>query len=223
MATYPQQGSAPSTHPVGVPRPLGAVLRELPGQYRRVLTKPSAATFSAELGKAEWRSVWVQLLGWGMISAIIGLLAWLVAPVTLTIVPGLSPEVIQAFVPHWPYDGQIVSVPMSFFIWMGLLYLMAQAFHAQGSFLKQCYVSALYLVPLGIVGSLLALIPYLGLLSLAVFIYGIVLQVYALMAAHRLSGGEATAVVLLPALVVVLLAIVFAVIFAGVLIGVLMT
>jgi hypothetical protein len=176
----------------------------------------------AELGKAEWRSVWVQLLGWGIIAAIIGLLAWLVAPVTLTIVPGLRPEVIQAFVPHWPYDGQIVSVPLGFFIWMGLLYLMAQAFRAQGTFLKQCYVSVLYLVPLGIVGSLLALIPSLGLLSLAVFIYGIVLQVYALMAAHCLRGGEATAVVLLPALVILLLAIVFAVIFASVLIGVLM-
>src|SRR5438128_1904380 len=124
MATYPHQGPAPYARYEGAPRPLGEVIRDLPRQYMQVLTRPSAATFAAELGKAEWRSVWFQLLSW---------------------------------------------------------------------------------------------------INFAIFIYGIVLQVFAIMAAHRLSGGKATAAVFLPGLVIALFITVFAFVFAGALIGALLS
>jgi hypothetical protein len=73
---------------------------------------------------------------------------------------------------------------------------------------------------LGVLSGILGLVPYFGLISFAVFIYGIVLQVFALMAVHRLSGGKATAVVFLPAAIITLLVIVLALVFASVLIGV---
>ena len=58
------------------------------------------------------------------------------------------------------------------------------------------------------------------LFGLALGIYQIVLQIFTIMATHRLSGGKATAVVLLPyaAFVVLYLILVFAGIFLGILI-----
>src|SRR5262245_56839037 len=41
------------------PLPLGEATRQLPNQYITVLTKPSAATFAEEQGKAGWDIVWV--------------------------------------------------------------------------------------------------------------------------------------------------------------------
>lgn len=66
MATYPNQSPGPYMGPgLQAPRPLSEEIKELPGHYIDVLTKPGVATFAAEMGKATWRMVWVQLLGWG--------------------------------------------------------------------------------------------------------------------------------------------------------------
>jgi|SRR5579884_3194937 len=227
MATYPHQEPAIYSSGERTLRPLGLVIRELPGQYLRIVTNPSVKTFAGELVKADWRSVWFQLLGWGFITALIGFIAWLTEPFTLTIlnfIPGMRPETVQALLPRWPYGGQIFSVPLSFFTWMGMLYLMSRLFNGQGTFLEQCYASVLFLVPMGILSSLLALIPYLGSwLNFALFIYGIVLQVYAFIAAHRVSRGKATAAVFLPGLLIAALVLVFILVFAGVLIGTLLS
>jgi hypothetical protein len=225
MATYPQQGPLPYTRHQIAPRPVREIIRDLPSQYMRVLTRPGVTTFAAELGKAEWRSIWIQLLGWGFITAIVGLIAWLISPITvnvLSILPGMGPQALQALVPQSFYSGQLVSVPLGFFIGMGVLYLMARAFHGQGTFLEQSYASVLFQAPLGVLSSILAVIPYLGWLSLPIFIYGVVLQIFALMAAHHLSGGKASAVFFLPAVVIVLFIIVFAIVFASALIGALL-
>ena len=58
--------------------------------------------------------------------------------------------------------------------------------------------------------SLLSVIPIagiiiVGLVSLVVFIYSIVLNVYQIMAVHRLSGGKATWVVLIPYIILFVL------------------
>ncbi len=63
MATYPHQG--PSILPQGASRPLSEEIKELPRQYLEVLTQPGVATFAAQMSKATWRIIWVQLLGWG--------------------------------------------------------------------------------------------------------------------------------------------------------------
>jgi hypothetical protein len=66
-------------------------------------------------------------------------------------------------------------------------------------------------------------IPYLSWLNVAIFIYGLVLQVFAIMAAHRMSGGRATAVVYLPGVVILVLIIVFAIVFVSALISALVS
>lgn len=218
MATYPNQG--PSIVPQGASRPLIEEIKELPQQYLEVLTKPGVATFAAQMGKANWGIVWVQLLGWGIISTILGLLAQAIySGLSYRLSGYLNPEAIQAFSAASASYGGIIGVPLGFFLWMGLVYLLARAFNGQGSFLTQSYTTLLFQAPLGILSGILGLVPFLGLLGFAVFIYGIVLQIYTLMAVHRLSGGKATAVVFLPAAMILLLVIVFVVTFISVLVG----
>ncbi len=207
-----------------VQRPLSEVLGDLPRQYRRVLTQPGAATFAAELEKAEWRSVWLQLLAWGILAALVGFIVWLIAPSPTPFSIGQRPSGVQVMTPGTPYQGQIISVPAGFFVWMGLLYLTAKLlFNGRGTFLQQSYASVLFQAPLGVLSAILAPIPVLGLISFAIFIYSIVLQVFAVVAAHRLGGGKATAVVLLPAVVIGLLICAFGIVFLGVLLGVLLS
>lgn len=220
MATY--QG--PSILPQGAPRPLSEEIKELPRQYIKVLTQPGVATFAGEIGKASWRMVWVQLLGWGVISTILGWVAQAIfTSLSYRFAGYFSPEAIQQLSANSSAYGGIIGVPLEFFIWMGLVYLLSKAFNGQGTFLTQSYTSLLFQAPLGVLSGILGLIPYFGLISFAVFIYGIVLQVFAIMAVHRLSGGKATAVVFLPAAIIILLVIVFALVFASVLVGVFLT
>jgi hypothetical protein len=113
------------------------------------------------------------------------------------------------------FVSTLVGTFIGFFIGQGITYGLAKAFGGQGTFTTQAYTFLLFQVPLGIVVGLLGLIPVLGsFIGAAVGIYEIVLSVFAVMGAHRLNGGKATAVVLIPAAVVVLL--VCAVIFIGV-------
>src|SRR5207249_3543683 len=112
-------------------------------------------------------------------------------------------------------------LPVFFFIGMGILYGLSKAFGGQGGFLTQSYSFLLFDVPLRFLAALVGLIPFAGgLIAFAISIYEIVLSVFAIMAVHRLSGGKATAVVLIPVGVVVLLAcaafvVFFAILFAA--------
>lgn len=186
--------------PQVAPLPLGEAIRQLPNQYIRVLTKPSAATFAAEQGKAAWNIVWIQLLIYAIAAAVLGYLAILISPNQFSTAGSstLNPGMVQAISLSAGF-GLILIVPIFFFIGVGIYYLVAKAFGGQGTFLAQSYTTLLYGVPIGILSSVLRLIPILGsLAAVALGIYGIVLQVFAIMAVHRLSGGKATAVVLIP-------------------------
>ena len=44
------------------PPSIGQAIRELPGQYIKVLTRPSVNRFVEEKGKAQWGIVWIQLV-----------------------------------------------------------------------------------------------------------------------------------------------------------------
>ena len=57
---WPDFGFIP---PPATPLPLGEAIRQLPEQYKRVVTKPYAETFLVEMGQAYWGIIWVQLLG----------------------------------------------------------------------------------------------------------------------------------------------------------------
>ncbi len=216
-APYPQPGydyPPPQTAPL----PLGEAIRQLPNQYIKVLTRPSAATFAEEQGKAAWDSVWVQLIIYAIVAAVLGYLALLISPnqFSTTGSSALSPGMIQTISLSAGF-GLILLIPIGFFIGVGIYYLIAKAFGGQGTFLAQSYTTLLYSVPIGILSFALRLIPILGaLVAFALSIYGIVLQVFAIMAVHRLSGGKATAVVLIPVAVLLVLACILGIIFIAI-------
>lgn len=189
--------------PQQAPRPLGQAIQELPNQYIKVLTKPSAQSFAEEMGKADWGIVWVQLLGLAIIGTIFGLIGTAIGQASnpFTGTNGMNPNTFLAFTVSGSIFS-IIAVPLGFFISVGVQYLLAKAFQGQGTFLTQSYTRTLFDVPLGIGRYVLGIIPYLGgLLGLALSIYGIVLNVYSIIAVHRLSGGKAALVVLLPIIV----------------------
>jgi hypothetical protein len=74
---------AQESHPISLeaaPRPLRKVIGELPGQYLKVLTRPSKETFVREMDKANWSGVWIQLLVFVLITSLIGWLRSLILP-----------------------------------------------------------------------------------------------------------------------------------------------
>ncbi len=181
-------------------------LQDLPRQYIKVFRTPSAEAFAQEIPKARWDMVWLQL---GMAVIIEAMFLFLVG-----LVPSLHAFAHPSVIPFLdnPFSA-LLTIPLQFFAEMGLLYLLARAMGGRGSFVAQSYASLLVCVPLNVLlsslGLALSLIPVAGvvlfvLLSLALSIYQIVLQVYALIAVHRLSGGKATSSILLVMLLFVL-------------------
>src|SRR5436309_8193083 len=203
-----QQGGYGYTPPQQAPRPIGQAIQELPNQYIKVLTKPSAQSFAEEMGKADWGMVWIQLLIWALIGTILGLIRAAIGLAGLSFVSNntFNPAAITALTVSGS-TFSFISVPVFFFILVGIQYLLAKAFQGQGNFLTQSYTTLLFEVPINIVSYLLAFIPNLGgIAGFALAIYGIVLNVFAIMAVHRLSGGKAVGVVLIPIAVLILLA-----------------
>src|SRR6266536_1735971 len=197
------------------PLPLNEALRQLPNQYVRVLTKPSAATFAEELRKSSWDITLVQLLIMIVVGIILGIITALISSATVNTyiansdLTGTSLQAVRAFVVSTSIGAaflRIITVPLTFFIGVGIQFLLAKAFSGQGTFLTQSYTALLYQVPVYIVSSVLGLLGTIpvaggiivGLIGLALFIYSVVLNVYQIMATHRLSGGKAAGVVLIP-------------------------
>ncbi len=222
---FPYQQPGYGTPPVQAARlPLGEAIRQLPGQYIRVLTRPSTA-FAEEMGKGSWGIVWIQLIGLVVIQAVSSF-------ITSLIRSSMSPNPQdQAFVLGYvlgQFLGSMMSVLVFFFIWMGILYGLARAFGGQGTFRAQGYTSLLFYLPLSMISTVLALLliparvfdPVIVLfiaflvviIAFALLVYEIVLQIFAIMAVHRLSGGKATAVILISLAVILFIVILFIII-----------
>src|SRR6266700_5245135 len=229
-APPPQYGTPPNqqggygygyTPPQQAPRSIGQAMQELPNQYIRVLTKPSAQTFAEEMGKADWGMVWIQLLIWALVGTILGLIRGAIGLAGSSFVTNntFNPASIAALTVSGS-TFSCIAVPVSFFIVVGIQYLLAKAFNGQGNFLTQGYTYLLFEVPISIVSYLLGFIPILGgIAGFALAIYGIVLNVFAIMAVHRLSGGKAVGVVLIPIAVLILLVFLCAFAIAAILIA----
>jgi hypothetical protein len=210
--------------PAASPLPLGDAIRQLPNQYIRVLTRPGAMTFAGEMGKAAWNIVWVQLIGYAVIATILSFIATQIGLGLATLGNSTSTASVNSAllgsirsIEAGVSLGSIIAIPIGFFIGMGILFGLAKAFHGEGRFVTQCYTFLLFYAPLGIIASVIALIPIAGgFIDLAIDIFEIVLSVFAIQATHRLSGGKATAVVLIPVGVLLLLACAFIVVIVAI-------
>ena len=176
--------------------PLNKVLARLPQHYLAAVVKPSVATYRNAMGNESWRLVWIQLLTWAFLDALLGVLVNIITP------PATNTPFLRLFAFASSY-GLIVAVPLLFFLLMGVVYLFARYFGGQGRFLEQCNTSLYLQAPLGVLSKLLALIPIVGrILNTVLSLYGIVLQVFIIIAVHRLSKGKATATILIPVIVI---------------------
>src|SRR6266566_7046919 len=172
-----QQGGYGYAPPQQAPRPIGQAIQELPNQYIKVLTKPSAQTFAEEMGKADWAMVWIQLLGLAILGTILGFIRAAIGLAGSSFVSNnqFNPTALLAL----SVSGStfsFISVPLAFFILVGIQYLLAKAFQGQGRFLTQGYTTLLFQVPIYIASYVLGFIPILGgLAGLALLIYSWVL------------------------------------------------
>jgi hypothetical protein len=103
--------------------------------------------------------------------------------------------------------GAIIVTLLGFFLLQGIFFGLAKAFGGTGTFQAQAYAFLLFQAPIGMLSAALDFIPFIGgLVGLALGIYGIVLNVFAIMGVHRLGGGKATGVILIPLGVLIVLA-----------------
>lgn len=194
------------------PLPLGQAIWQLPAQYVKVLSKPSAATLSAEFAKASWGSALVQVLGLLSITVTLSVLGYLIPTAALHTIAQLGIGSVQplGFLPA-PLNG-ITFVLASFFIGLGTAYLFSRGSGGQGTFVAHLYCLLLCTVPLVTVSGLVLLIPATGWLVVmlaglvgALFIYRMVLHACTIMAVHGLQAGRATLIVLILPMVVLAL------------------
>jgi hypothetical protein len=215
---YQQPGYGYGVPPVqAAPLPLGEAIRQLPDQYIKVLTRPSTA-FAEEMGKGSWGIVWIQLIGLVVIQTVSN---FITNSIRNPVGPNpQDPAYVLGYVLGQSLGSIIIGL-LFFFIWMGILYGFARAFGGQGTFRAQGYTSLLFYIPVSIISAVLVLIliparafsPVILLviaivviiIAVVLLVYDIVLQIFATMAVHRLSGGKSTAVVLISLGVVVLL------------------
>jgi hypothetical protein len=172
------------------PLPVGQAVAALPGQYLRVLTRPSSGTFLEEKDKGSWALVWIQLLG----SITLGIAVRLLIAATST--QGVSLNILRVQLLALAIGG-----PLLFFLSVGIQYGVARWLSVEkaGTYLAQCYTTLLFGVPLGIVASLFAFIPGMGRwLYAAVGFYELVLTTLAIKAVHHVGGGKALLATLAP-------------------------
>ena len=200
--------------PQGTPQPLGQALRGLFGQYFKVLTRPGVQSFAEEQSNAGWGIIWLQLLGLGLIGTAVAFLHSILESTLIGFSSGGG--IFSVMIVLYTLAGSylsyfsLLSVIVGFFLVVGIQYWLAKVFGGNGYFRQQGYSYLLFFAPLTVLSTVLNLIPGFGLLaSLGIWTYQIVLNVFSIMAAHRLSSGKATIVVMIPITVILVLAALF--------------
>jgi len=197
--------------PQGQPLPFAEAIRQLPRRYRFILRRPGFTSFLAEAGLAEWKIVWWQLLVYALLASLLAFLRTFLYPVQVSSpssATGLSsPAVLQAL-NLGSSLGLLFLIPALFFFAMGLLYWLARIFGGHGIFVQQAYTALLFLVPCGVVVSVLGIIPAVGsflstFLGVVLFVYCVALQCFATTAVHQMPGSKATTAVIITMLVLI--------------------
>jgi hypothetical protein len=192
--------------------------------WLKATTSPSEITYEELRQKPDARlsTALIWMVIYGAIAAVIGLISSIMfagaansAVAQLMAQPELDPELraqIELFANSGMLGGlgaanigSIVWVPIGFLIGTGILHLIARLFGGQGEFGRFAYLNAAFQAPLGILVTLLSLIPFVGCITPIISIYQIVLAYFAVKVEHQLTSGKAIIVVLLPLIVVLVL------------------
>jgi hypothetical protein len=192
-------------------------LDETPGRpflwydvWRRALTQANVDSYTALLrdplaspGRAYW---WVFMSG--LITGLVSL---------------LNPSVMVALNQFEQLEGAanfgtlvaialLVLVPVSaVFSVLGLVVgaaiynLLAKLFGGSGNFSRTVYLLGAYTAPLSIVTGIVSIIPFVNCLAIILGFYSFWLSITSIQAAHRLIGGRAFMVLLIPTLIIFML------------------
>ena len=201
---------------------LAGAIWQLPRQYIKVICRPSARTFHEELGKASWGIVLVQFYALIVITVALTYLAHIIPTSALHTTSAISFGSFKpfAFLPS-PYNG-ITFILASFFIGLITAFVFSRLWHGRGRFVTHTYGLLLCTIPLVTISGALLLIPATGsLVTLLVFLIGIlfayrmILHGCIIMAAHGLSAGKATLIVLIIPMIFVVMGVIGIIIFMG--------
>ena len=177
--------------------------------WLKALTHPNVDTYTALLrdplaspGRAYW---WVFLAG--IVTGLVSL---------------ANPSVIQ-FLNNFEQArgganfstlmaiGLVVFVPvgavfsvLGLMLGAGIYNLLANLLGGSGNFSRTVYLMGAYTAPFSIVIGILSIIPLVNCLAIPLGFYSFWLNVTSIQVAHRLNGGRATIVVMIPALLVLL-------------------
>jgi hypothetical protein len=193
-----------------------ASLSDLLQSYMNAVTKPSAATYEAEIPKASWLRTLIGVAAVAIISFIINLIfagaaASTFAPLRQQLeqqgYTGPDPFVMSAgggiAAAFWALIGTFIS----FFLGAGLLWLMARMFGGTGSdFMTHSYLLSISYTPLRIISTILSIIPVVGgLVALVAYLYQIYSAGLAMQASQRMQPGRAQIAAFLPTIIGIVL------------------
>lgn len=195
--------------------------------WLKATTSPNDATFE-ELRRRPDATVTTAIIWmaiYGAISAVIGVIGGFMAMSTMSsMIPQLisqlelSPaEAAQLEQMFRMFTGggtglvgfaslaNIVVAPLFFLIGVGIYHLIARVLGGSGDFGRFAYLNASFAAPLGILTTLIGLVPLVGCISFLISIYSLVLVYFTVKVEHQLSSGRAIMVVLIPLLIVLVL------------------
>lgn len=210
-----QQRNQYSPHygtPIPASMPLKEDIRQLPGKYWRILTRPGTQRFAAEAGQGQWDIVWLQLVAYAILVGILSYIGLLFSGGLSTLTTAGAgtvavPITAQRVLEIAASLAIIILIPLAFFFWQGILFRCSRMFGGRGLFVQQSYAATLYWIPLGIIGSILGALPFLDstvtlIITVLFGCYQLVLTFFALKAVHQLSTGRALGALLLPTIII---------------------
>lgn len=191
------------------------------------VTKPNVATFTKIA--AQPGATTSKALLWVFVASLVTSFATFIAQAINAggqmgflrqfLPPEIARDLPLGGAPSFGFGTVICGAPVAaifavlgFLIGTGLIQWVAKLFGGTGSFDKLAYTFSAITVPFSVVTAVLTLIGIIpiigiltGLVSFALSIYVIVLEVFAVQAVNRLTTGKAVGAVLLPALAIFLL------------------
>lgn len=182
-----------------------------------VLTRPSVATFEEyEKNNLGWALIYSLIAG--MINAIISWIGSLVFPQQVVDIPSMEPGMATAQPNLFALIFiSLIGTTISLFIYWGIVYLLGRAFGGTGAFGELAYGFALFSAPLTVLGTLVGIIPFVGVfISFAVAIYNLYLTYLAIQSGMNLPANKALYVVLILLAIVVAIVLCIAIFFAAV-------
>lgn len=188
-------------------------------------TQPGEEVFQQEKQKADFGTamLWIIVASliasiFGAISSIISSFVWPYIFTQIINQVDLPPSDIELLIESitstsesmitsaiFGFCSILILAPISFLVWSGILFIIAQLFGGDGSFEEQSYLLATFTSPILIVNSVVNIVPVLGwCISLIISIYQLVLTYFALKVSHNLSSGQAVGVILTPLIILFL-------------------